>query len=404
MRTALWTLALIGSLAASPFARADLDKGAYAPDISAKEWLNTPEAISLKDTRGLVVVLYFWVSFHRAGELLLDEVNVVHNLVGNRGVMVIGVTDSDRSRVQKSLEAAKVNFPVALESKVYEEYRISEFPRVVVIDAHGKVFWSGAATDGNSAQRAILDALAETPPTRTRPDETRAVHRRLGTARDALKKNEYREAFNAAREAIELAVTGDQLKVTCQDMLELIDMLGRDKLFEVDGYIDEKEYSKAVENIRWIIRNFFGTEVARDAKRKLTQLRKQYKEVEDLMKGHQQTSEAAKLLGDARRDILAQRFGNAWNALQKIVTDHKDTEVAPIAEGILARMRENPQVMSEVNDKQAERDCENWLASARNFIAAGRNKDAEEQLRRVIDKYPGTRYSRDAVEMLKGLR
>ncbi len=53
-------------LGLSAVARADLKPGTYAPDIEAKDWANTDgEPISLAECRGMVVVLFFWVSVAR---------------------------------------------------------------------------------------------------------------------------------------------------------------------------------------------------------------------------------------------------------------------------------------------------------------------------------------------------
>lgn len=406
MRKHLIVIALLAGLVAN-VARADLEKGTYAPDIGGKDWINAETPISLKDMRGLVVVLFFWVSHHRGGEFAMEDINIVHNhraLGGNRGVMVIGVTDSDRKRVQKTLEKEKVTFPVALESKAYEEYKIESFPRVVVIDPEGKIAWSGGPQEADAGVKAIFDVLAETPPSRTRPQEVVIVNRRLEEARQALRKGDFREAHRAAHDAFEHAVTGDPLKATCQDMVELIDMIGRDRVEEVEGLVDDKKFDRAVDNLRWVVRNFYGTDISREARKRLNNLKKQYEEIAALLKTKQSTVDAARLLNEAREEILAQRFGPAYEKLEKIGSDYKDSEVAPAAADILKRMGQNAVVMKDVRDFKARKECDTLLASARNAIAAGRKDDAEKALRQVIDKHPETSYAEQAKQMLIGLR
>jgi len=405
MRTALLLPTLLGILLAGSLpAMADLEKGTYAPDLEAKDWYNSEDSLSLKDMRGLVVVLYFWVSWHRGGEAIIKEINIVHNhrvLGRNLGVMAIGVTDADRSQVEKMLQAEKVTFPVALQCKAYEEYKIESYPRCVVIDPHGKIQYSGDPSE--EVVRVIFDILADTPPSRTRPTEVVVVHRRLEEARNALRDREYRRAFVAAREAFEHAVTGDPLKSKCQDMLELIDMLGRDKLQEAEQFVDEKKFDKAVGNLRWIVRTFQGAEIARDSRKRLQGLKNQYEEVKKIISGNSSLTEAAKLLSTARERILEQDFGAAYDALHKIKKDHGDTELVPVADGILQRMQEIPAVAAVLRDHVAKADCESWLAQARNAIARGRKQQAEELLNRIIAQHPRTRYEREAVELLKRL-
>lgn len=404
IRRAMLVTSLVGLFLAG-VARADLEEGSYAPDLEAKDWLNTEEPISLKDLRGLVVVLYFWVSFEKSGEELLKEINIIHNhrAIGrNRGVMVIGVTDANRKLIEGAIKREKATFPVALECEAYKEYDIEEFPRIVVLDPQGRVAFSGPPSQ-DVAQK-IFDVLADNPPTRTRPDQAELVHRRLEEARNALRDRNYRHAFRAARDAFEHAVTGDPLKSVCQDMVELIDLIGRDRLAQAEVAVDDRKFRDAMSLLRSVIREFHGAEVARDAKKRLAALKKQYDEFDDLMKGQQSTIEAAKLLGAAREDLLSQRFGPATDRLEQIVKDFKDTEVAPIAEGILKRMSQNETIMAVVRDHKASRDCEMWRAQARVFMQSGRKQEAEQVLRKIISEYPNTSYAREATQMLIDLR
>src|SRR5438552_14553447 len=94
----------------------------------------------------MVVVLYFWVSYHPGGEYTFPLMTIVENnanLGRERGVFLMGVTDSDASRVRPLLEKEKCFIPVACESKSGEEYRIPSWPHVVIIDANGKIAWAG---------------------------------------------------------------------------------------------------------------------------------------------------------------------------------------------------------------------------------------------------------------------
>lgn len=407
----LAAILMVLGLSGAPLARADLEKGDYAPDIEAKDWINAeelPQPVSLKDLRGMIVVLFFWESSNRAGEFLMQSVNIVHNhrvLAREYGVMVVGVTEASRSMVWDTLKKQKANFPVALESTSYKEYKIEQLPRVVVIDPDGKVVLSASAlSDGSDVQRAIFDTLTENPPSRTRPGEAAIVYRRLDEARNALRDRSYRHAFEAARNAYEHAVRGDPLKTRCQDMLGLLDMVARDRLAEVDELIDERKFAEALDAIRWVMRNFYGADVARDARKRMETLKKQYAEVADLLKGRQTTLAAAKLLKEARRHLVAQRFGPAHEKLKKIVDEHKDTEVGPIAESILRRMQENPVVAAAVRDHLAGPECRQLMADARNFLASGRRADATARLQQILERYPGTRYAEEAKKMLIELR
>lgn len=398
-------LATIGVGLAAGVAHADLEKGQFGPQIVAKDWLldASDSARNYENLRGLIVVLLFFKGSMPDLDELLTQANILANLRGlsrEGGVVAMGVTDGSRKTVEPAWKKAKAQFPIALECNAHEEYKLESFPRMVILDTDGKVYWTGNLGEGYPA---ILEIMAEKPPTRTRPREAVVVQTRLDEARAALRTKNYREAYRLARDAFENAVTGDTLKTQCQEIMELIEMIGMDQLAEVDSYIDNKEWAKAVERLRSIIRAFSGLDAGRDARKRLQDLKKDYEEIADVLKGRQSVGDAAALLGKARDDVMGQRFGDAYDKLEKILTDYKDTEVAPIAEGILKRMQQNETVMADVRDFKARKDCEEWLSQARNHIAARRYRDAETLLRRIIDKHPKTKYERTAVEMLKSI-
>jgi hypothetical protein len=121
-----------------------------------------------------------------------------------------------------------VRFPVGTESKSYEEYEITAFPRVIVIDPKGKVAWTGWPTgnEGTSLIEEIRRVIAEEPPTRTHPAEATEARRNLTQARQALRDSDFRKASRSADRAFDHALRGDQLKTDCQDMVDLVESLG----------------------------------------------------------------------------------------------------------------------------------------------------------------------------------
>lgn len=394
---------VIGLGAAS--ARADLEPGTFAPDIEAKEWLNSPEPVSLRDARGMVVVLFFWVSFHGGGQDMMLLINMVENnpsLGRERGVMVIGLTDADRKRTEDVVRGEKLFFPVGVESKSHEEYRISSFPRVVVIDAEGKVSWSGwpAEDEGAQLRDAILAALEKTPPTRTHPTQAAKVNASLEKARAALREKRYRDAFEAARSAYEKALTGDPLKAACREMVDLVEAIARDQLASGEKAMQAGDFSKGVQFLRGVIRNFRGTDAAKAAQEKLDEAKKQHDQVAEILKNQEGDAKARGNLKKAREHIEARRFGPGYELLQQIIKDSADSEVASSAEEIVERMRKNEDVMREVRDYLAKRDCEAWLGQARSFIRSNRKDKARELLRKIIETYPDTRYSDEAYREL----
>ncbi len=406
MKAAIVAILCVG-FGCGGLALADLENGTYAPDIEAKDWINTDEPVSLAELRGMTVVLFFWVSWHEGGESMI-ELMVYLNSRGfgrTRGVYLLGVTDSDRKRVGEMLKKQKVFFPVALESKSHEEYKITAYPHIVIIDAAGKVAWSGAGGNGEPVQKAIMDVTAETPPTKTHPEEAAIAERSLREARRSLRENSLRDAFKAARDADVHALPGDSLKTRCQDMLELIESLGRDQLARAQTAVDQKTFDDAVVLLHDITRDFKGMEVARSAGKKLEALKKKYQEVSAILLRENESALAENMLQEAIDFLRAtpRKIGEAYDKLEGIISDYPGTEAAAKAQTVLDRMSKSAGVMDYVRDHKASRECEMWLSQARAYELNGQPNRAKDLYRRIMDTHGDTIWADIAAKRLAQL-
>jgi len=390
-------------------ARADLKPGTYAPDIEAKDWANTDgEPISLAECRGMVVVLFFWVSWHEGGEAIMPLMTLVNASRYGRqaGVFLIGLTDADRKRVEDMLKKEKVFFPIGMEAKrTFEDYDIKSYPRVVIIDANGKVAWSGwpGAKGGAELIEQIGKVVAETPPTRTHPEEAAKAEAYLEQARQALREDRYRDAFRAASSALEHALRGDRLRTRCQDMLDLIEVLGREKLARADRCLSTKDFEEAVTLLVEVRRDFQGGDVASSARKKLRTLEKKYPEVAQILQQQEDIGAAETMLAAAMEEIRAGRFGPGYEKLEEIISEYGSTETAAKAQTLLERMRKNEGVMGYVRDHKAARPCRTLMSQAEAYQRTGRIAKAREFYREIMDKYPDTIYADEAARRLAQL-
>jgi tetratricopeptide (TPR) repeat protein len=390
-------------------ARADLKPGTYAPDLEAKEWMNTNgEPLSLTEYRGMIVVLFFWVSWHEGGEAIMPLMTLVNGSRFGRsaGVFVIGVTDADCKRVEDMLKKEKVFFPVALEAKrTFDDYDIQSYPRVVIIDPRGKVTWTGwpGKEGGSSLVEEIGKAAADTPPTKTHPEDAAKAESYLKQARQALLREKYREAFDAASSAFDAALRGDPLKSRCQDLLDLVEALGRDKLAQAERALSERRFDEAVELLVELRREFRGVEVAASARKKLEALEKKTPEVSRILRQQEDAGVAEAMLADALEKIRARRFGLAFDKLEEIVNEYGSTSAVERARTLLDRLRANDAVMGYVRDHKASRACRNLLFQAGAYERTGRTTQARELYREIMDKYPDTIYAEEAARRLAQL-
>ncbi len=401
--------AVVAALMCGRMAYADLDKGAWAPDLEAKEWYNTDEAVSLNQLRGMTVVVFFWVSFHEGGEHVIPLMNLLNSSLGRtRGVYIIGITDGDRTRVEAMLKKQKVFFPVGLEAKkMFDEYKIASFPRAVVIDPSGKVAWSGwpGGQGVEELAKLTLGILADNPPTRTHPLEAKIVEEKLREARQALRNGDYQEARVAAVTADEHALAGDELKIRCQDVLDLIDAVGRDRLAQAERAAVDRRFEDAVGLLSDLRRDFRNMDVARAAIRKLEALKKKYPEVVRFLERENELNKAEALLAKALEDLRAtpRRIGPAFEKLEEIVSDYSTTETAGKAQTVLDRIKKNDGMMDYVRDHKASKDCDAWLMQARAFESTKQFGKARELYQRILKEYYDTVYADQAAQRLSQL-
>lgn len=386
----------------APFAaRADLKEGTIAPDIEAKEWLNTDEGVSLSDLRGMVVVLFFWVGWHDGGEAILPLVNQLDNAPGlgrSAGIYTIGVTEADKKRTAPIIEKHKVFFPIALESKSVKEYEPKSLPHIVIVDPLGAIVYSGwpGTGGGNEFVKKIQDLLEKTPPTKTHPREAEVSRKCLEDAKRELRESNYFRAFRDSRLAFEHALQGDPLKVQCQNMLDLVDALGRDLLARGERQLEEKKFAEGVLTLRQVITQFRGSDTAKRARRLLESMAKDNEDVKKAVEAQKQEDLARAELKGALEDIRQRKFADAIDSLLKIEKDYADTSAATDARELKARMLKNETVAAVVRDHLARAECESWLSQGRNMARSKRFREAKEFFEKVLDKHPDTSFAEEA--------
>jgi tetratricopeptide (TPR) repeat protein len=387
-----------------------LKVGDYAPSIEAGEWLNVQtkdEIPSLTELRGMVIVLFFWVSWHGGAEALLPYVNMFSydpQIGRSGGVFTIGVTDSDRKATQPLIDEAKIFFPVAVESKAAEEYGFRDGFGFIVIGPDGKIVYKGSGQGNLGAMRtAIVEAIGETPPTKTHPAEARVCYRYLDEARQDIRAGRYPHAFKELKEALQRSVLGDRLQSLTQETNDLIELVGYDRLADFEPLMAQKKYDQAAEVLRDVIKRFRGLACYKDAKHLYEQLREENEGFKQAATHFDHEDTAGRLYLEARDALKARRIGDCYDKLNQVVTEYPETEVSEYAEAMLARMKKNKSVWLQVLDHQAAGECRQMLARARNLIGRGRHGEAEELLRKIMDDYPNTIWAEEAKEELKNM-
>lgn len=137
-----------------------------APELTAGEWLNVAEPITLAGLRGRIVLLDFWTFCCINCIRVLDELRPVEQRF-EREVVVVGVHspkfphEHDTDALQAALARHRVSHPVINdpELRLWRQYGIKGWPTVVVIDPEGYVI-GGVSGEGNT--EVLIDTIEKT--------------------------------------------------------------------------------------------------------------------------------------------------------------------------------------------------------------------------------------------------
>jgi len=122
-------------------------------DLSGKQW-------SLKDLRGKVVLVNFWATWCPPCRREMPTLDSIYKRFGDRGLVVLGISDEDAKTLNSYLAEHSVAYPVLMDEgrKVNELFRVDGIPRTYVYDRTGTL--AAQAIDMRT-EKAFLQMLAK---------------------------------------------------------------------------------------------------------------------------------------------------------------------------------------------------------------------------------------------------
>jgi len=137
--------------------------GNIAPEITAKEWLNTRNPISLAKLRGKIVVVEFWATWCPPCRSSIPHLNRISSEYRGKGVVVIGLTNEDRIKadIDNVMYKMRMRYIVGTGSNSSTLYGVNRIPWAFLISPYGKILWKGHPMVG--LEKAIKEAIKKFP-------------------------------------------------------------------------------------------------------------------------------------------------------------------------------------------------------------------------------------------------
>ncbi len=391
-------LALAGLLTAalaSP-ATAAVSVGQRAPEISATDWLNAPR-LSLAKLRGKIAVVEFWATWCPPCRATIPHLIELHEKYGDKGVVIIGLTDEPKSKVEPFAGQMGMTYAVGCGSQSKGVYGVRGIPHAFVVDVAGKVVWRGHPGD-SGLEGAIEEQLRTNPPTLLSPKEKAQALALLKKVEDAVGEAQHARAA-AMLDRIRAPEGDPEIKKRVAAVREQLTARAEARNTEAEEHIKKKEYYEADVALSDVAVLAGDSDLAETAQARRAELHKDEAIHAAIEEGRRQRV-AAEALAELEKKTPEMPPAARLKAYEALAEAHPGTEAGAAAAAKAEAMRSDAVLMARIADRAAEKECMGWLSMARNFLKAGMPAKAAPYLRKVTEKYPDTGFARQAKEML----
>jgi thiol-disulfide isomerase/thioredoxin len=140
MKTLLTLAAAAVLIGCSPTNAAPADwVGKELPTLGVDYLGKTP------DIKGKPVVVEFWATWCPPCRASIPHLNEVNKEFKDKGLVIIGISDEDKAKVEDFRKGVPMDYNVALDKqgKLAEKFGITGIPHAFVVGKDGKIAWEG---------------------------------------------------------------------------------------------------------------------------------------------------------------------------------------------------------------------------------------------------------------------
>lgn len=353
------------------------------------------KTISPETLKGYVVVIHFWDSTddytQREAATFVPE----YEALMRRGVSFVGYNiDKEAKNFLRVQKEEKLSWPQVSDTRGFQSPVMNEWgitkppPYSFILSPEGKVLWLGhtAALAGN-----VEEALRNTPPKLDRKTwvdlGTRQLKEILRLLEEKKDKQDYRQPL-ALLGTIRQPVWDDPaIQALSKKIVPYFESKKKDDQWSLATYLDS--YPAGKQSLEAMKASITKPAASRPAK------------AADLTAAQKREASAGNRLATADLLRAAEKHPQAYRAYKHVVKMYDGTDAAKTAGEQVKKYEADEKFMAELKRLEEEQDARAMLGDAAGYRSANREDLAVTTYKKVIEKYPGTEWAKEAEKAIQ---
>ena len=96
------------------------------------------------DLKGKAAIVEFWATWCPPCRASIPHLNEIHKKFKDKGLVVVGITDEDKTTVEKFQKTLPMDYNVAVGgAAIQKKFGINGIPHAFIVGKDGKIVWQG---------------------------------------------------------------------------------------------------------------------------------------------------------------------------------------------------------------------------------------------------------------------